>query len=1218
MPNNVLENALGFDGDTCVHASAGTGKTFILVEKYVRLLMKKEDDSYHGLGNLLAITFTEKAADEMRVRISKRLLEEIRALESGESGAPEKGRVRLLRHLNACRRRITQAYISTIHSFCARVLREYPVEAGIDPLFEIMDAQRSNAVMEKALEQFLLMKLRKKDADVNDLVYRYGFASDFEYESSLTKLVSTLFPLIRAAGIRSDGLVAEYKDFLPGVAGILKEAIQRAQKYFDELKGLVKSEKALAMAEEIANGLKKLSPKNDMRPENGANGESAARIANKLVSSIKKNLLPKNAYAAADGLKGALGDYAGAVVSSLASGAAEKLKKLIGEFSLYFELNVKRRALLDFDDLQELTLNLFRRNPAIRNHYRELFRYVMVDEFQDVNGIQKKIIYQLAEPLPNEEGTGEGEKEHRAKLFIVGDPKQAIYGFRGGDVEVFEEAQDDILKAGGKLFHLRKNMRSTPELVDFANAYFAQNCGRIFGNEDECGAQRKKSGKPAVENITFNAADSSMDEARFREAHIIAHRINEIVGNPELAVYENGQKRPPKHMDVVILFRKFTQLSLYESVLNDAAIPNMVYRGVGFYQSQEVADLLSVLSFIENPSDTAAWVGAMRSPYAGCSDETILSLRRGVKGRLIACSEYADARTAAGKIGDPLEREKFTDFTGYTGLIRKMKDRMTISEIIEAVLEQSGIIGILGAQPNGLQKVGNVQKLIETARSMQRSGVASLKNFVRTAANMLESNHNEPQALTSVPGRDAVKIMTIHQSKGLEFPVVFLADINSGGRETYSPAIFNQRRGLAVKHVDISTLRSYGGTVFANISLLNAHKEEDDEMRLFYVACTRARDRLVFSGFSAKRRKSERTRNLQNLMERLPALFDATKMVAATPPSDEAFTHALSNSADSANSAYDVLVGSAPALEDRFSKEAENVPAELMPAAHYEMGGKDTGDVVLSVGRLITYLRCPHEYMLRHLHGLTPPGEVPGETGYRGFHSVSLNANNANNANNTDNADNAEIGTAVHGILEGLDFESGAGEFKKSLALIVKERMAGFDSRHLTEVRKRLEGLYKTSLFGLLRSGALKETGREIPFTSKHSWKGHAFYIKGRIDMLMRKGEGSALVLDYKYSSAKRVDDAARFQLELYAAAMARRLGIKEISCAVAYLRNDPPRVFEWNITQKRLSEIEEKVLQTAYEIAVLEKMERPPYGVFKVEKCNRRSCRFAGFCLGD
>ncbi|MEE8483824.1 MAG: UvrD-helicase domain-containing protein [Nitrospinota bacterium] len=1186
MPNDVLEKVLAFDGDTCVHASAGTGKTFILVNKYVRLLMKKEGDRYHGLENLVAITFTEKAADEMRVRISKRLLEEIRAL---ESGAPEKGRVRLLRHLNGCRRRITQAYISTIHSFCARVLREYPVEAGIDPLFEIMDAQRSGAVMEKALEQFLLMKLRKKDADVNDLVYRYGFASDFEYESSLTKLVSTLFPLIRAAGIGSDGLLSEYEDFLQGFAGTLKDAGQRAQKYFDKLKELVKSEKAVRMAEEIANGLKKLSPKNDMRPENGA---SAARIANRLASLIKKNILPKNAYAAADGLKGALGDYAGAVVSSLAFIAAKKLKKLIGEFFLYLELNVKRRALLDFDDLQELTLNLFRRNPAIRNHYRELFRCVMVDEFQDVNGIQKKIISQLAEPQPNEKGVGKGEEERRAKLFIVGDPKQAIYGFRGGDVEVFEEVQKDILKAGGKLFHLRKNMRSTPELVDFANAYFAANCGRIFGNEDKCGAKRNKGGRPAVENITFNAADSSMDEARFREAHIIAHRINEIVGNAAIAVYENGEKRAPKHLDVVILFRKFTQLPIYESVLNDASIPNMVYRGVGFYQSQEVADLLSVLSFIEDPSDTAAWVGAMRSPYAGCSDETILSLRRGAKGRLIACSEYADVKTAAGKVGDPLEREKFAYFTGYTGLIRKMKDRMAISETIEAVLEQSGIIGILGAQPNGLQKVGNVQKLIETARSMQRSGVASLKNFVRTAAKMLETNHAEPQALTSVPGRDAVKIMTIHQSKGQEFPIVLLADINSGGREIYSPAIFNQRRGLAVKHVDIPTLRSYGGTVFGNISSLNAQKEEDDEMRLFYVACTRARDRLVFSGFNKKGRKSERTRNLQKLMERLPALFDDTKAAASR---DEAFAH---TSSDSADSAYDALVGGVPGLENGFSKDAQSVPAELMPAAHNEMGGVETGDVVLSVGRLTTYLRCPYEYMLRHLHGLTPPGE----TRYRGFPSASTTA----------------LGTAVHGILEGLDFETGAGDFKKSLALTVRERMAGFDGRHLAEVRKRLEGLYKTGLFGLLRSGALKEVGREIPFTSKHTWKGNTFYIKGRVDMLMRKGEGSALVIDYKYSSAERVDDAARFQLELYASAMAMRLGIKEISCAVAYLKNDPPRVFEWNITQKRLSAIEEKVLKTAHEIAVLEKMERPPYGVFKVEKCNRRSCGFAGFCLGD
>ena len=405
---------LEFSGDTVVHASAGSGKTSLLVNKFLHTLKEADEKGlYPPLDNVLAITFTDKAAAEMRNRISQELLRGVKELEK-KGGDSENAR--LVRHLRSARRKMTQAYISTIHSFCARVLKENPIEAGLDPGFEIMDAAASAEMMERALERFLLMKLRKGDAALVELAYRYGFSSDYAFESSIKKIIASILPLMRAASADPRELLKEYELLEKEIDGRLGRFKTQAEGAIGELEQEVNTDKRRERLEAVKEKLARLDPKSD------AGSAAGFRLANEL-SRQSRGFRFKRAEPAgmtAEILADALDDYSKTVVSSLAHESCTQLRDLLEEFYGYFENRVKSRALLDFDDLQERTLYLFERRTEVLEHYRKKFKRVLVDEFQDINGLQKKLIYFLASP-------GEG------RLFIVGDPKQAIYGFRGGN-----------------------------------------------------------------------------------------------------------------------------------------------------------------------------------------------------------------------------------------------------------------------------------------------------------------------------------------------------------------------------------------------------------------------------------------------------------------------------------------------------------------------------------------------------------------------------------------------------------------------------------------------------------------------------------------------------------------------------------------------------------------------------------------------------------------
>ncbi len=1107
-----------FDGDTCVHASAGTGKTTLLVAKFLKLLSGETEGKPTRIDEILAITFSDKAADEMRQRIAREILSRIQETEKAEHG-PQ--RTRTLAHMVNSRRRMAHSYISTIHSFCARVLRENPVEAGIDPMFEIMDAQRSSALMSRSLGQFLLAKLRHGDHTILDLAYRYGFSKEEGFETSLTTIISSLFPLVRAADMGEAALLAEYGEFADGAEGRIAATLKSAVVSAAAVSAAAKTGKAKEIIGKVCGGLPELET------ASRENREQAVRLATSLRKTLNLQSFQKNEDAKK--LAHLIEEMRDGMASLLAFQSARQVAALIVEFRIHYVRNVKNRELIDFDDLQELTLALFKRHTQIRDEYRKLFRGILVDEFQDVNRLQKEIIYSLATP---------GDK----KLFIVGDPKQAIYGFRGGEVRVFAEAQREITEQDGKLFTLTTNYRSTPELVNFANTFFAEKGEVMFGEMDKCIASHPAAGEPAVERITFAPRDSA-DDSRFWEAQLVATRMREM------------NRSGIAYRDIVVLFRKFTVLPLYEAAFRNAGVPTMVYRGAGFFQSQEVADMVSVLSFIEDPTDLISWVGALRSPMAGCSDETVLALLRREPG--------------PERLAGPLEREKVAEFTAWTNSIRGMKDRLTISETMEAVLENSGFMGILGAQPNGLQKAGNVLKLIEVGRDMESSGTATLKNFIRRMTALIDAESSEPQAATASPGQDAVRITTIHQAKGLQFPVVFMVDIDGAGARPPSPVLFDQQRGLAMKYVDKATMRSYAGKVHAALSALSAEKEKEDSLRLFYVGCTRAETRLVLSGCQM-RKSQKRAEAVDATIEKHPELFcGETREREPVPP------------AGPSTCAYDILLGEP--LDVKLPVPQNGIAGQMR-----ESGG---GKVFLTVGDYVSFVRCRREYMLRELFKIRPKTRGGGES--------------------------ADTGSAVHAVLERLDFGVDYEDFKKSLSGELSAHAPGLEPGQSAAAEKSILQLYRTRLMESMRSGKVRAVGREIPFIYKYGGGKRVFFMEGKIDLLLRDENGRPVVADYKYSSAQKPDMSAMLQVELYALAITRGTGSGDAACALAYLKG-VPRMYEWEMTAKKLAALEKTVMETSEEIFSFEETNRgakmpPPMDGLK---CPYPACGLARFCL--
>jgi ATP-dependent helicase/nuclease subunit A len=831
-------------------AGAGCGKTFVLTERFLAELDPDNPSGKSRLNQLVAITFTERAAREMRDRI--RAACRRRLLECPDHQANYW--LALVRDLDAAR-------ISTIHSFCGSLLRAHAVEAGVDPRFRVLDGAQAGTLLFELTDEVLRDRLAERNEAALALVTRFGLDRLRGMVARLLAMREQIdWPVWRRE--TPEGLVARWTEFwrcdtLPRVLRRIGESAAAKTLLDVSLRYPPAPPKMRERCDFLIEHLPKLPDS-----ERPAEAMAALREAAKVQGGATKNTWG-NATAfeqfrdAAKELREAIDDVADQMRFDAAAArpAAEIALQLIGlTADLAEQYNQKKQELgvLDFNDLLIHARDLLTgpERSGLRKHLASQIRLLLVDEFQDTDPLQVEMLKSLC------------NNEHlRGKLFFVGDFKQSIYRFRGAQPHVFRQLREEIPLAGR--LPLSLNFRSQPAILDFVNALFS---GELGPDYEPLRPQRPQIGPtPAVEFLWANEAERAEEEVvsgqwsvasqsdppsddmgrrerlRRREADWIARRIRAMLDAGETIVWdEKAAKNGPPALravrcgDIALLFRALTNVEYYEEALRRYGIDYYLVGGHAFYAQQEIYDLLNLLRAINSPCDEVSLAGVLRSPMFGLLDETLFwlshsgSLSKGLFGNKLP-KEIEDRQR---------QQAEYAAVTLRT--LRASKDRLPLPQLIQEALERTGYDALLVAEFLGERKLANLHKLIEQARSFDRAGIFSLADFITQLSEFVARQPDEALAATHPESADVVRLMSIHQSKGLEFPVVVVPDVGRP-RLVRGPAVaFTPELGPMFKDTEATT----GYDLW-----MMAENEEDlsETGRLLYVAATRAADYLILS-----------------------------------------------------------------------------------------------------------------------------------------------------------------------------------------------------------------------------------------------------------------------------------------------------------------------------------------------------------------------------------
>jgi ATP-dependent helicase/nuclease subunit A len=839
-----------------VDAGAGTGKTRVLVERFIHLLEEHPD---WPLESIIAITFTNKATREMRSRIRQ-------SVEDRAEAAPPES------HWHARRRMVDRLMVSTIHGLCAHILRENAIAAGVDPLFQALDEVEAGVIKEEAINQTIAELVDQASPCLDLLVslkvrdLKNEMAQLLEQRGMVHRIMEDLLD----AGSLLEGWAKGLEQMRWGLWQAqlrLDPYLEQALDYFDNLPVLDPTDLLAAGVVLARQGVRSFR-----------DGDLVGAIQHWQVISLKGGRRDNWGGAEAlDEIKAMLKALQASAKKLETAGCTTSLNEqderaaaalqLWKDLWLHLEKSYNRlkqaRQALDFDDLEILTEALLQASPCSERlqAFLDGIQHLMVDEFQDTNQVQQSIVYALAHPQDN------------GKLFVVGDAKQSIYRFRQAQVAVFNRTAQDIANASGQpAIPLRCSFRTQSDLVSALNALFE----RIFtpGGEDfvdyearpgALEAQRtspiRQEAAPASVEVTLLPKQDNLgnkinsEGARIWEARRIAQRL-QALERDGFQVWDKEQHnyRTFRMGDAAVLFRSTTDLPLYEEQFKALGLPYLTVSGRGYYDRPEVQDLAALLASLYSPGDDLNLATALRSPIFGLSDETLYRLRWRTPANEQAEQPipYMKALVAPPPTDQPGEVARAG---AVFDELRAMTGRVPVWNLLRTALDLSGYETSLSLMDAGLgsgsRLRGNLLKFMEIAREW---GGASLSGFLRQVQDLRAREAREGEALGSAPDTGAVQLMSIHAAKGLEFPVVVVADLGRSKRPPVSGShiLHDPAFGMACKqrNADGEWVKTAG---YRWAEWLNLQMEEAENKRLLYVACTRAADLLLLSGYLAGR-----------------------------------------------------------------------------------------------------------------------------------------------------------------------------------------------------------------------------------------------------------------------------------------------------------------------------------------------------------------------------
>ena len=871
---NEQQAAIDSRGQTLLlSAAAGSGKTAVLVERIIRRLLDKEYPI--DITELLVVTFTKAAAAEMRDRIGTALMKAL-----SETKDPRVERQLAL---------LPSAQISTLHAFCQHVIRKYFYTIDLDPAFSIAGEEELNLLRRQVLEDVFLSYY--EDDEKASILYPLAdmFGSD-RGDDILMDTVSRMYTYARSLAWPEHWLkeAARAYDVAPDAviddmvwAGPIKDAVRRILEedahLYDGVLYHLRQREAFApacdtfVAEQAAlrqaaqarswNDLSRfvraidfprLKSLRKLSDDDKAVWERCKKVRDDVKKDVIKTL--QAVYFSAtpeewlDGMRAMKPIMDGLVTLTL-------------DFAKAYGAAKKEKGWIDFSDLEHFCLQILLAPDASPEHpvpsaaaeeLRSQYEEVFIDEYQDTNGVQELITRLVS---------GEDNR------FMVGDIKQSIYRFRLADPTLFLEKYQSFSrdeKAVQRCIDLGRNFRSVPVVLDAVNAVFsramtAEAAGMDYGEREKLYAGRQAPdderwiGGPVEVDIVPTPSDEEDDDgstAFEKECRFIAGRIGELLASGRMAARKDGTLEPLSYRHIVVLLRSMAgKADVLIQALQEGGIPSYAEQSGGYFAAVEVQVMLALLRCIDNPEQDLAIAAVLRSPLVGLDETALAGVRLAGDGTL-----WQNLPAFVASLPDGVdEKEDLQQFMAAFDSWRTYSRRHGVAELLQRLYDDTAYVDFVGAMPGGDVRQANLKALYDRARQYEEAGFRGLFRYLQLMDKMKEDGLDLAPAKVVSEKEDVVRIMSIHKSKGLEFPVVFVADMGKAfnRRDTQDQILFHNRLGIGLKQYDPEWRMSYPTLIWSGIAAQLRWEGTAEEERILYVAMTRARDQLILTGHSS-------------------------------------------------------------------------------------------------------------------------------------------------------------------------------------------------------------------------------------------------------------------------------------------------------------------------------------------------------------------------------
>jgi len=1122
------KNVINYRGkNMLVSASAGTGKTTVMIERIAALLSEGADVS-----EIVVVTFTNLAAAEMKSRLAVKLTEKARDR-------------RIIDQLE----RLDGANISTLHSFCSELLRNYFYVADIDPSFTVLDGNDAAVLRENALSEVMIKYYIEQDDDFKRV---YKIFTKSRREESFREVIFSVYNFSRCIENFGEWYCARRKNLTdfgednPFVKTLLADIRQSVAYYAECMQSLFERSKTEGLnfadvfavnAERLRNinatslqnalfDLCKLSleklPNRNVKTDFGADKaieESIRTNYRELKDDVERYVKKYSELCRGESVENLWKE------TEQTARYLDKIVEITERFDAkYYELR-KERGGLDFNDLEHLTLKLFNDDKTAKE-IREKYKYVFVDEYQDTNPVQEAIIGALSKD---------------GNLFMVGDVKQSIYGFRGCEPQIFVDKYARFKKGKcGRAEELNDNFRSNREILNFVNEVFSllmtEDFGKVNYRRD---AQLIGTAEPVLKTVSTKIDLAVVRQNEKREIDglyditaeclngktsqgaLIAKRIREYVGTDY--VDKNGLPKTIGYGDIVILMRSLTDkaLEIYNALVT-ANIPVAASFKSEGYSSQEIKDVINLLRVIGNPYNDIYFVGVCLSPFGRFTESELGEIRLDTEGRIPFYSrikKYRETGTNAvilQKIDSLMILLEHLRFYSYSASVCEV--------ILEAIKSAETVPAKTETEYNGTDYLLYVQGLPNSGLRMRKlyafidglKGAAYASCVDKFLAYLDESDEKSEEE--GMGQTNAVRIMTMHASKGLEFPVVIVA-----GLETQflfdNPAIMqNAELGLAMNYYDFNSRRVAKTVSYAACGAFNKTKQREEEMRLLYVALTRAKLALNLVGVVDEKQLGAIPKLPQKARSFMDWILYALKNKYRT--ADDVTADALE-----VNVFRDITDSAEQADESDLICEQESDERSVYESLNYEY-------------RFGSQVNMPTKVVSSALDK-----EYIDATDQTEF---TLRQNNSRTS----------IGTAYHKTLQYVDLDASREAIKETILSLINDGRIDECYSEQLDVELIYAALNNAALKNLIAQGTVyreKPFMLSVPFDEVSADKRFSdeTILQGVIDLLII-GEGVAYVIDYKYTSrSDTAQDNYQAQLNSYKLAVRKICGIENVECYI-------------------------------------------------------------------